>query len=83
MLRFWSSCLIQNKILVKNVSAVNVCRTLSNQQQNVPASQADSGEKSRYDLSSEDVNKRLMTFFDVPENWKKENVTSGNFYLII
>ena len=28
-------------------------------------------------LSSEEIHKRLMTFFDVPENWTKGEVKSG------
>lgn len=30
------------------------------------------------ELSSEEINKRLMTFFDLPDNWIKEEVKSGN-----
>ncbi|OTF71145.1 39S ribosomal protein L47, mitochondrial-like protein, partial [Euroglyphus maynei] len=33
-------------------------------------------------LSSEEINKRLMTFFDVPDNWTKEEVKSGRGWRI-
>lgn len=30
-------------------------------------------------LSSEEINKRLMSFFDLPDNWKQSSVQSGIF----